>query len=128
MNNLSLNNLFSLDSYLYYSAIDNAENKGAIWRLTLSNGESTWVIAGTVLSLAVFLKVDTNRFFFAGEDTDPVNDGKHIFAVLEWDNPTLIWQNLRSITGSIPYSRLQRAQAVLSEDKQKVYCISGQDR
>ena len=105
-----------------------SSNYGAVWRVTLSTAESTWVVVGTLQSLAIFLKVDNNRFFFAGKDTDPISDNEHIFSVFEWGNPTPIWQNLRGIHSNRAGSRIQNAKAVLSEDKQIVYSIVGQDK
>ena len=117
-----------LGGYFYYTATETSNDYGAVWRLTLSTGESTWVITETVHSLQVFLKVNTNRFFLAGMGSIPAGNEKHVFAVFEWGNPTFIWQNLRENKPDQLSSRLQMAEAVLSHDGKKIYSISGQDR
>ena len=82
---------------------------------------------GTVLPLGCILKISTNRFFIAGLNSDPAIDQKLVFAVLEWENPTLIWQNFREINPNKTTSRIQYAEAVLSNNGQKLYSIVGQE-
>ena len=112
---------------MYYTGAETSNNYATVWRLTLSTGDSTWVIIGTVLPLACFLKISSNRFFIAGMDSNPVSNQKLVFAVLEWGNPSLVWKNFREINSNKNTSRIQYAEAVLSDNGQKLYSIVGQE-
>ena len=102
---------------LFYTAV-NSTGKGVICKFLVSGTEASWIQLGILEDITTILYVDATHFFITARDTSA---RKPVIAMMEWENPTPSWQNLRNWKTNFCY--VKRGSAIMSSDGQTIYSL-----
>lgn len=105
------------DSTLFYTAVNSA-GKGVLCKFLVSGTLSECIQLGRLEDITTLLYVDATHFFITARDTAA---GKPVITMLEWNNITPAWQNLRNCTKLFCYVKL--GSVILSSDSSMIYSI-----